>query len=122
MSRPDFGVSRAGLLATLVYPVLGLVLWFSLAAHLRLGLAKWPESIGVDPGTALFRLHASTTMLIVTIGAFATMAATALAAILVAIPRTRTLSFYPFIFAAGCLIAFGVMQLAPRPFIMWFRD
>lgn len=122
MNTSKFHVNRVGVLGTLAYPVTGLLLWFSLALHLRLGLGKWPESIGVDPGTALFRAHAWATGLLLWPGLFIVPVAAGLGLLFALIPRTRKWAVYPFIFVGTCLLAFGVMQLAPDAFINWWLD
>jgi len=102
--------------------VVGLLFWFSLAAHLRLGLGRWPESIGLEPGTSFFRAHTSITWWLIIIGFYATVAAGVVGGILLLIRRVRRWSVYPLVFAAACLIAFGMAQLVPRSFITWFLD
>ena len=118
----EFRPGRRGVVVALVYPVLGLLLWYSLAAHLRLGLGRWPESIGIEPGTPFFRAHAGVMRWLIIIGFFSTMVAGVVGGVLVVIPRTRKLSVYPLAFAGGCLVAFGLMHLAPHSFINWFLD
>jgi hypothetical protein len=93
-----------------------------LALHLRLALGKWPEAIGVDPGTPLFHAHALAAGLLFWLGFIILPAATALALIFAVIPRTRKWAAYLLIFLTACLVAMGMMQLAPSGFTNWWWD
>ena len=50
-------ITRSGLLLAATPSILWLLLYFALAAHLRLGLGRWPDSIGDNPDTPLFQMH-----------------------------------------------------------------
>jgi hypothetical protein len=122
VKESGFCISRNGLLATLAYPLLSFILYYTLALHLRWALGRWPESIGVDPGTALFRVHAWAAGLLFWLGFVIVPTAAALALFFAFMPRTRKWAVYLMIFLAACLAVFGGMQLAPTGFTNWWWD
>ena len=50
-------LTRTSVLLASIPAAIWLILYFALAAHLRLGLGRWPETIGDNPDTPLFKLH-----------------------------------------------------------------
>lgn len=61
MTLLNVPLSRRSLFAALGWPTLFVILFYSLALHLYLGLGGWPPSIGVQPETLLFAVHAGVT-------------------------------------------------------------
>ena len=122
MNTSRFHVTRVGLVGTLVYPLLVVALYFSLALHLRLALGKWPESIGIDPGTLFFHVHAWAAGLLFWLGFVILPVAAVLTLVFAVMPRTRGWAVHLLIFIAACLMAFGMMQLAPSGFTNWWWD
>jgi hypothetical protein len=115
--------SRIGVLAAVLPALLQLVLFYSLAIHMRLSLGTWPTSIGERGFPAALITHASiagnyfSVFLLVSI--FAWPASFLLCAL---VPRWRTCLFYLGLYALACLICFGAMFLAPSPFLNWWWD
>ena len=68
MASNRFEVSRSAVLGILSYPTLFLVLYFSLALHLRYSLGAWPNRIGASPGTPSFHFHDSAACLFFWVG------------------------------------------------------
>lgn len=50
-------MTKKGILLSLLIPGIWLVVWFSLAIHLRTGLGHWPTALGQNPGSELFDWH-----------------------------------------------------------------
>ncbi len=115
-------LSRIGVIAALVVPACFVLVYFSLAAHLRLGLGRWPTAIGQGPASEWFRWHER----------FAWSFAVALAFSLLALPGALLVCLwlrrgwlwagYILIYGLGVLAAWGAMHLAPGSFQNWFWD
>ena len=57
-------VTLKGVLIATALPMSWLVLFYSLAVHLRLALGRWPKSIGDNPHDWLFNIHYESTLLV----------------------------------------------------------
>ncbi len=99
------------------------VLFYSLALHLRLHLGDWPQSIGEEGFPSGLRLHAEIawrfcsawvflSVLLVPIGMICCVVATNL---------RHQLRFFA-LYAAGWFLSVGLMAIAPRPFLNWWWD
>ena len=82
-------ITRSGLLLAATPSILWLLLYFALAAHLRLGLGRWPDSIGDNPDTPLFQMHTELVWMYFTALLFSLFAVPLIIAVLVFLPRCR---------------------------------
>ena len=120
VSKPS--ISKVGVVSALVYPVLFLLLYFSLAWHLHSALGGWPDRIGLNPGTTAFRIHDSAAALFFWLGTLL-VPVSALAAFLFSFfPGYRRAALYYAIFAFAGFVAWAAMHLAPTPFLIWWWD
>ncbi|MGI8966942.1 MAG: hypothetical protein ACR2H1_12770 [Limisphaerales bacterium] len=98
-------------------------LFYSLAFHMYRTLGGWPTSIGERGFPASLVAHAYITMYffiaLIWFGMFILPVA-----ILVCLLRPRWRPFVPYfaLYALVFCICFGLMQLAPEPFLYWWRD
>jgi hypothetical protein len=100
-----------------------LLLFYSLAGHMRQTLGAWPSSIGERGFPALLLAHSRAAedwfIVLVWISMFAWPAAFL---VCVLVRRWRTCVYYLGLYALACLVAFGAMLLAPAPFLEWWMD
>jgi uncharacterized membrane protein YedE/YeeE len=122
MNPAEFRISKTSVIAALGYPVLFLVLYSTLVAHLRLGIGRWPLHISDNPTTGLFHVHSVAAGLLFGFGIVLVPISAILAAILAFVPAARRSAASLAIFTLGCLIAFAVMHLAPNSFMTWWWD
>lgn len=113
--------SRVGVALALAPALLFVLLYFSLAVHLRLGLGRWPQGIGETPGTVLFQCHESVLMHLRTVLALSLFALPVAFFVLLWLRLGHRLG-YMAVYAGGLLIAWAAMHLAPGPFQDWFWD
>ncbi len=98
-------------------------LFYSLALHMYRSLGGWPTSIGERGFPASLVAHANITMYffiaLIWFGMFALPVA-----ILVCLLRQPWRRFVPYfaLYALAFLVCWGLMQLAPEPFLYWWRD
>lgn len=118
----EFRPSKKGLLASLSYPLLFLFLYFTLAAHLRLVLGRWPLQISDNPTTLAFHIHEVAAGVLFGFGMLLAPLGAGLAVILAFVPRTRRAAGCLALFVVGCVFAFAVMHLVPSSFMMWWLD
>jgi hypothetical protein len=87
------------------------------------GLGAWPETLGDRGFPAELVLHADLAM-----GAFGALILSCLVVLPLAllicsvVPRLRSSLRYVGIYGCASLLAFGLMQLAPAPFLYWWWD
>lgn len=121
--RVERKFSRTGIAVAALPPVMMLGLFYSLAIHMHQSLGAWPKSIGERGFPPLLVTHAN----------FATSYFAALllvsmfvlpVAILVCLLVPRWKRFVPYIalYALLFVVCWGLMQLAPEPFLYWWRD
>jgi len=116
-------LSLKGALVAVLPSLVALALYYSLAVHMYLSLGRWPDSIGDEGFSAALSLHAKTQfwctiVLVMTSVCLWPLAMVACAAI----PKTRRLIPYLAIFAVALVACYGLMQLAPKPFLNWWLD
>ena len=104
-------------------PLIVLVLFYSLAVHMYLSLGQWPRSIGDQGFDAALVYHSKVQFwcvaVVVVMSVYLWPVATVASAV---IPKARRLLPYLAIFAVAVLVCYGLMQLAPEPFLTWWRD
>jgi hypothetical protein len=115
-------VSRTGFIASAFPSFLMLGLFYSLAIHMRLSLGAWPNSIGERGFSPALFAHAQITVLCFEILLLATVFVLPVV-ILVCLSNSkwrvaRYLAFYGLVF----FVCWGLMHLAPEPFLYWWRD
>jgi hypothetical protein len=116
-------LNRRGVLVSLAPALLALLLFASLAMHMRLSLGQWPQSIGSASFPPALHGHATIAFhyfwwLLLPCACLTPV----IALVCLAVPRWRGLFWYVAIFAAACTNAIALMQLAPEPFLHWWKD
>lgn len=115
--------SRLAVAAAAFHPLLVVGLFYSLALHMHRRLGGWPERIGDAGFPDDLILHAS-----IAHGAFGSMLLGALLVLPVAlvscacVPRARSSLRYLGIYGFLSIVAVGITQLAPAPFLYWWWD
>lgn len=116
-------LSRTGVTLAVIPAAVMLFLFWSLAIHMYAVLGGWPRSIGEGGFPPTLVLHADLAiglfLLLVRIGMFAVPVA---ALVCTAVPALRRFIPYVGVYLTACLLAVGVMLLAPRPFLRWWLD
>lgn len=105
-------------------PALGMLgLFYSLAIHMHRSLGEWPHSIGTNGFSTALSNHASVAVQyfghLLLFSLFIFPVAFALC---VGIPKWRGALFYLGVYALAWLLCFGIMMLAPSPFLYWWWD
>lgn len=114
--------SKFGILASIAYPAIGLLLWLTLIVHFRMGLGYWPNSINVEPNTPFFRLHAGIARFLLALGPAIVMTSLISTLMFLLHPRTRPVARYPALLTIACALGIGIMLLSPRSFLNWWLD
>lgn len=115
--------SRLGILAAASPGCILLALFYSLALHMYWRLGDWPKTIGEQGFPASLITHANITMYcfiaLILFGMFILPVA-----ILVCLLRPAWRRFVPYFALYGLVfcVCWGLMQLAPEPFLYWWRD
>ena len=117
------GVSRTGILVSVLPGLLALGLFYSLAFHMHHSLGGWPTSIGERGFPTALLIHATiaTSYFWILIAlSILILPVVILACLLISGWRHFVLYFvlYAFVF----FISIVLMQLAPEPFLYWWRD
>jgi hypothetical protein len=103
-------------------PASYVLLYFSLAGHLRLALGRWPERIGDNPASGLFHVHSDATWWLAVAIAYSVAALPLAFVVCLLVRRWFWVATYLAGYCLSVLVAFGLMYLAPRPFVTWFWD
>jgi len=116
-------VSRSGIVASSLPGVIMLCLFYSLALHMYLRLGAWPTSIGERGFPAPLVAHANIDMCFFIANIWFIMVVLPMA-ILVALLRPKWRRSVPYLalYALVFCACWGLMQLAPAPFLYWWRD
>lgn len=116
-------VSRTGIIASVLPSVLMLGLFYSLALHMYQSLGAWPRSIGEEGFPPLLLAHANiTTTYFMVLFPFCLFILPSAILVLSLVPTWRR--FIPYFALCGLMfiVCWGLMQLAPDPFLYWWRD
>lgn len=115
--------SRPGIVLSALPNFLMVVLFYSLAIHMRQSLGAWPTSIGERGFPPPLATHAAITGVLFVILLLSSLfvAPGAIAACLL-VRRWRPFVPYFALFALLFFIGWGLMQMAPAPFLIWWRD
>ena len=115
--------SRTGFVFAVFPAMLMLVLFYSLAIHMHLGLGNWPSGIGELGFPAALVTHAHVTTIyyigFILISIFAWPLAFILCFL---VGRWTPRLYYLGLYALACLLCAGAMALAPSPFLNWWLD
>lgn len=115
--------SHRAIVASSLPCIIMLCLFYSLALHMYWSLGEWPKSIGEQGFPAPLIAHAYVTMhffiALIWFGMFVLPMA-----ILVGLLRPSWRRFVPYLalYALMFCVCWGLMQLAPEPFLYWWRD
>lgn len=113
---------RRVVLVAAAQPLLFLLLFVSLALHMRTSLGAWPETIGMHGFPDALRMHANVALWLfgsLMIGVILFPAALGACAL---VPKLRN-GLRGVLAWAGCtLLAWGLMSLAPTEFLYWWWD
>jgi hypothetical protein len=115
--------TRRGIIIAMMSPVMGLVLFYSLAAHLYFSLGYWPdwnEETGSSPALIL---HRQIQMWWCAVVGLASVYLWPVAMVVcAAAPKARWVLVYLAIFTLTALACFGLALLAPVRFLDWWQD
>jgi len=116
-------VSRPGILASSLPGVIMLCLFYSLALHMYLRLGAWPTSVGEQDFPALLVAHANIDLYFFIANIWFGMFVLPIA-ILMGLLRPSWRRFVPYLvlYTLMFCVCWGLMQLAPEPFLKWWRD
>jgi hypothetical protein len=115
--------SRKGIAFSALPGCIMVGLFYSLVLHMYRSLGGWPTSIGERGFPASLIAHANITMYffiaLILFGMFILPVA-----ILVCLLRPSWRRFVPYfaLYALVFCVCWGLMQLAPEPFLYWWRD
>ncbi len=115
--------SRSGIIISASPGLLALCLFYSLAIHMHHSLGKWPTSIGERGFPPALLTHAiiATTYYWVSVSLSVFILPVAILVCLF-VSRWRYLVRYIALYAFIFIIGIVLMQLAPEPFLYWWRD
>jgi hypothetical protein len=115
--------SRTGIVVSALPGCIMLVLFYSLALHMYWSLGAWPTSIGERGFPAPLVAHANIDMYFFITNIWFGMFVLPVA-ILVGLLRPSWRRFVPYLalYALVFCACWGLMQLAPAPFLYWWRD
>ena len=118
-ARPSrIAVAFAALPATLM-----LILFYSLAIHMRQSLGAWPTSIGERGFAGPLIAHCSIATNYFSVFLLVSILAWPITFLLCSlIGRWRVCVYYLGVYGFACLACIGSMLLAPAPFLRWWWD
>lgn len=115
--------SRAGLIAAISPGLLMLVLFYSLAVHMRLSLGAWPDRIGEEGFPDALVMHATVALRWFYVVFMSVIFALGPVFLLCAIvPSWRRGLNYIAAYMASFAFCFVGMLMAPAPFLSWWWD
>ena len=105
------------------HPLLVVGLFYSLALHMHRRLGGWPERIGDAGFPDDLVVHANIAQCAFGALLFGTLLVLPLAFVFCAcVPGTRSSLRYLGIYGLLSVVALGITQLAPAPFVYWWWD
>ncbi len=99
-----------------------LLLFYSLAIHMRQSLGSWPTSIGELGFPATLTAHCGIAQDCFSFLLLSMLAWPIIFLVCLLIRRWRVCVYYLGIYALACLSCIGAMMLAPSPFLDWWWD
>jgi hypothetical protein len=116
-------LSRIGILVSAAPSFMLLGLFYTLAVHMHRSLGRWPNSIGEAGFPPLLLTHAGVTVDFFTaLLLSSTFIAPVVIIVCLAVDRWRRYAAYVGLYALLFFVCWGLMQLAPGPFLYWWRD
>jgi hypothetical protein len=116
-------VSRTGVVVSAVPSAVMLVLFYSLAIHMRCSLGAWPTSIGNRGFAPGLISHGELTSMFCGILTVATVWGVPIAFLVCLLARScRRFVIYLAVYTLVYAMCWGVMLLAPAPFLHWWWD
>jgi hypothetical protein len=115
--------SRTGIIVSALPSLMMLGMFYSLAIHLRWRLGAWPQSIGDRGFPPVLSAHGNLVWdycVLLLLGSMVAVPVGILVCLLVA--RWRPLARYFGFFALLYAVCWGLMLLAPAPFLNWWWD
>jgi hypothetical protein len=116
-------VSRTGILVSALPSLLMLGLFYSLAIHMRYSLGAWPTSIGTRGFSPFLIIHEQVAWHFcsgLVVASLYTVPIAILVCLLVA--RWRRFVIFFALYALLHAICWGLILLAPSPFLNWWWD
>jgi hypothetical protein len=115
--------SRIGFTIAVLPALVMLVLFYSLAIHMRQGLGAWPASIGDHGFPAPLVTHGSiATNYFGILAMLSVFVWPPVFLLCLLVRRWRVCLYYLGVYALACLVCFGAMLLAPPQFLNWWWD
>src|ERR1043165_2294835 len=115
--------SRKGIFISIAPGVLMFLLFYSLAIHMYQTLGGWPTSIGTRGFPPLLTHHGAITWQYCSILVAFTIFVLPVPFILcLLVRRWRPAAFYMGVHGIICAVSWGLMMLAPAPFLNWWGD
>jgi len=121
--RAALSLARPGIAIAIFPPLAMLGLFYSLAIHMRQSLGAWPSSIGNRGFSPLLVAHAdivsrySVALLLLSLFVLPVVILVCLL-----VPRWKRFVPYLVLYALLYLVCWGLMLLAPEPFLNWWWD
>ena len=115
--------SRGGTLLAASPALVMVVLFYSLALHMHHTLGGWPSAIGEAGFPPWLITHSHIAAWLLEILVLLAMFAWPLVLLLcLMVRRWRGFVYYLAVYAVSCLVCFGLLSLAPAPFLNWWWD
>jgi hypothetical protein len=115
--------SGRGVVLAILPASIMLVLFYSLAIHMRQSLGDWPSRIGEEGFSRALVVHGTVTISFFMVLALANVFLfPALFVICLLKKFTHTFLFYLGAYGVSCMLCFGAMLLAPAAFLNWWWD
>jgi len=115
-------MTRTGILFSSLPSLLMLVLFYSLAVHMYQSLGGWPSSIGETGFPRLLVAHAHFTQDWFGVSLLSAVLGAPAAIFICLIIRRYHFIPYVVLYAVVFFLGWGLMQLAPKPFLNWWWD
>ena len=98
-------------------------LFYSLAFHMYQSLGKWPTSIGERGFPPLLLTHARIANIYLVVFLLVSVLVLPLAILVCSVvPRWRQWVPYLGVYVLSVFVCWALTQLAPEPFLWWWRD
>jgi hypothetical protein len=115
--------SRTGIVISALPSVLMLAMFYSLAFHMYRSLGAWPASIGERGFPPSLLAHANVALyFFITLIWFGMFIWPVAVLVSLMVPRWRRAVPYLALYAVLFLVCWGIMQLAPEQFLLWWGD
>lgn len=115
-------ISRAGILAATAPSVLMLLAFYTLAFHMYKSLGGWPTSIGEQGFSSILVVHSTLTVWLFIAALYAAFLTPLPILACLATREWRKAAPYFVLHGALFFVCWELMQLAPEPFLYWWRD